>query len=240
MECYYASMLIIGHRGACGHEPENTLRSLTRAIDLGADMVEFDVKRCKTGELVIMHDMLVNRTTNGKGYVHELSYAELKVLDAGKGERIPTLAETLDCVNRRAQVNIEMVTEGIAGDVAAMIEDFVQSKRWSYDDFLVSSYFHQELKNFRSLMPKLRTGVLFEGVPLQLAQFATELGVYALHTWRDYLPQRFVDDAHARGLRVHCYTVNDEEDVLRMRSMGVDGIFTDVPDVPRKILEGNR
>jgi len=230
-------MIIIGHRGACGYEPENTLRSFAKAIDLGVDMIECDVKRCKTGELVIMHDMLVNRTTNGKGYVHELPFTELRKLDAGKGELIPTLSETLDCVNRRAQVNIEMVTEGIAADVAATIEDFVNNKHWSYDDFLVSSYFHEELKRFRKLLPNLRTGVLFEGVPLMLAQFATDLGVYALHTWRDYLPQRFVDDAHARGLRVNCYTVNDKEDVLRMRDMGVDGIFSDVPDVPRKALK---
>ena len=98
----------VGHRGAAGHEPENTLRSFRKALDLGADMVELDVHLCGTGELVVIHDETVDRTTDGSGSVRDMPFHELRGLDAGKGERIPTLREVLDLLEGRAGVNIEL------------------------------------------------------------------------------------------------------------------------------------
>ena len=95
-------MIIIGHRGAMGYEPENTLRSFQKALDLGVDMIEFDVHLCKSGELVVFHDEKVNRTTNGQGYIAQKSLEKLKELDAGQGEKIPTLEEVLDLVKGKA------------------------------------------------------------------------------------------------------------------------------------------
>ncbi len=100
--------LKIGHRGACGYEPENTLRSFKRALDLQVDMVEFDVYTLAGGEIVIIHDDKVNRTTNGHGYVLDKNFEEIRKLDAGQGEKIPTLEEALDLIDKKCQVNIEL------------------------------------------------------------------------------------------------------------------------------------
>lgn len=107
-------MICFGHRGACGHEPENTLRSVRRALELGADGIEVDV-HLADGRLVVIHDDTLNRTTNGTGPVAEKSFACLRSLNAGQGERIPTLEEVFDTVNRRAIVNIELKGLGTAG-----------------------------------------------------------------------------------------------------------------------------
>src|SRR5438034_11529438 len=102
-------MLRIGHRGAAGHAPENTLLSLRKAVELGVDIVEFDVQRTRDGELVLLHDKRVDRTTDGKGYVRDFSFQELRRLDAGLGQRIPTLREAIDAVRGSAQLMIEII-----------------------------------------------------------------------------------------------------------------------------------
>ena len=124
------AMQIIGHRGACGYAPENTHASFERAIELGVGMIEFDVQRCKSGELVVIHDLMVDRTTNGSGYVSELTLDELQKLDAGDGEQIPTLREVLDRVDQRVAVNIEIKAAGIVGGVAAIIDEYVRERKW--------------------------------------------------------------------------------------------------------------
>jgi len=100
--------LKIGHRGAMGYEPENTLRSFKKALDLKVDMIELDVYVCKSDELIVIHDDKVDRTTNGQGYVVNKTFEELRTLDAGKNEKIPTLSEVLNLVNRKAKLNIEL------------------------------------------------------------------------------------------------------------------------------------
>ena len=115
-------MIRIGHRGAMGYEPENTLRSFKKALALKVDMIEFDVYVCKTGEVVVIHDDKVDRTTNGKGYVVQKTLQELTSLDAGKGEKIPLLEEALDCINKKVQVNIELKGEGTAEPVYKIIQ----------------------------------------------------------------------------------------------------------------------
>ena len=115
------SFLKIGHRGACGYEPENTLRSFKKALDLGVDTIELDVHKTKDEATVVIHDEKVDKTTNGTGFVADKSLEEIKKLDAGKGEKIPTLEEVLDLVNRKAQVNIELKGEGTARPVADII-----------------------------------------------------------------------------------------------------------------------
>ncbi|HOS41511.1 MAG TPA: glycerophosphodiester phosphodiesterase family protein, partial [Spirochaetota bacterium] len=139
------SFLVIGHRGACGYEPENTLRSFEKAIALGAHMVELDVHRCRTGELVVIHDNRLERTTNGSGYVAEKTLDELRALDAGGGERIPLLREVVERVGVRAAINIELKGAGTAGPVSELIERTVGSGGYDTSHFLVSSFDHREL-----------------------------------------------------------------------------------------------
>lgn len=222
--------LIIGHRGACGYEPENTLRSFRRAIELGADMIEFDVRQCRTGELVIIHDTLVNRTTNGQGFITDLAFDDLRKLDAGKGEQIPLLSEVLDVAQGKVKVNIEIVAPGITDDVMRLVQDYVDNHGWTLDDFLISSYFHPELVRTKKIIPDIRIGALLDGLPLSLAAYGTELKAYSVHVWKDYITHEFIDDAHQRGLKVFLHSVNYPEDIRQKLSWGVDALFTDFPD----------
>ena len=220
-------MLCIGHRGACGHEPENTLRSVRRALELGAHGIEVDV-RVVDDELVVIHDATLNRTTNGRGYIARRSFIELRGLDAGGGERIPTLREVFDTVNRRAFINVELKGRRTAGLVCALIDEFVGASGWSYDDFLVSSFHRRELAQINS--PRIRIGLLFTR-PSPLYYFpARKLHAWSVNVALRYVSRSFVEDAHRRGLKVFVYTVNEPADISRMRAMGVDGIFTDYPE----------
>ena len=121
-------ILSIGHRGACVYEPENTLRSFARALELGADMIEFDVHVCASGEAVVIHDAALKRTTNGLGYVKDKTLEELKTLDAGKGEKIPVLEEVFDLVNKRAGLNIELKSENAPVKVCSVIREYITEK----------------------------------------------------------------------------------------------------------------
>ena len=223
--------LRIGHRGACGYEPENTLRSFRKALELDVDMIELDVHRCRSGDLVIIHDNRVDRTTNGRGYVSEMELEELRSLDAGKGERIPILREVLDMIGGRVAVNIELKGEGTAKPVFDMVEHYVREQNWSYDDFMVSSFNHYELLEFVEMNSSVRIGALMEGIPLGYAEFAEKLNAYSINISRDFVNKTIINDAHNRGMRIFVYTVNNQNEYDRMTSIGVDGIFTDFPDL---------
>jgi glycerophosphoryl diester phosphodiesterase len=227
--------MIIGHRGAKAYEPENTLRSFEAAIQMGVDMVELDVHVLPGGEVVLMHDNKINRTTNGEGYIFEQTYDVVRKLDAGQGEHIPTLQEVLDLVNRRVLVNIELKGPGTATAVAVIIKDYIAHKGWKPSDFLVSSFNHPELVEFHHLCRSIKIAALTSVVPLGYAEFAQEMGAVAINPDREFVSQKLVDDAHKRGLKVYVHTVDDSDDIERMVMMGVDGIFTNCPDIARHV-----
>ena len=222
-------MLCFGHRGARGHEPENTLRSVRRALELGADGIEVDV-HFTAGELLVIHDETLERTTDGKGRVAAQTFAYLRSLDAGQGERIPTLAEVCELVNRRAVINVELKGAGTAAPVAALIAGYVHGRGWSQENFLVSSFDHQQLETARSLLPDLRLGVLSLRPSRAVAEFAGRLGAWSLHPHLRQVTAKLVNDAHRRGLKVIVFTVNTAEEIARCRELGVDGVFSDFPE----------
>jgi glycerophosphoryl diester phosphodiesterase len=224
------SFLKIGHRGACGYEPENTLRSFKKALELGVDMIELDVYALKSGELVVIHDDKVNRTTDGNGYVMDKTFEEIRLLDAGQGEKIPTLDEVLDLVDKKVQVNIELKGEGTAEPIAEIINKYVNEKDWSAIDFFVSSFNHIELKKFKDLKPEINIGALIVGIPLDYAKFGEDLGAYSVNLCQEFINQEFVEDAHRRGMKVFVWTVNDLDDIERIKKLGADGIFINYPD----------
>jgi glycerophosphoryl diester phosphodiesterase len=220
-------LLCIGHRGACGHEPENTLRSVRRALELGADGVEIDV-RLVQGELVVFHDAKLDRTTNGGGLLSRKTLAQVRALDAGLGEQIPTLREVLEAVDRRGLVNIELKGRRTAGPVEALIGEFVRERGWLPEQFLVSSFHRRELKQISD--PAVRIGMLCARPTRLYSVSARRLGAWSVHPALRYTTARFVKDAHRRGLKVLVYTVNAPADIARMRAIGVDGVFTDFPE----------
>ena len=222
-----AEFLCIGHRGASGHEPENTLRSIRRALELGADGVEIDVQLV-AGELLVMHDAKLDRTTNGHGYLVRKPLSVLRALDAGKGEQIPTLREVFETVRRRAFINIELKGRRTAGPVCALIGEYVRREGWSYDDFLVSSFQRRELRAITD--PKIPIGLLITRPTRVYGVSARRVRAGAVHPAVRFVTARFVADAHRRGLRVFPYTANGPSEIARLRRLGVDGVFTDYPE----------
>ena len=220
----------IGHRGAAGHAPENTLLAFETGIKLGAHCLEFDVQL--HGEtLLIFHDDRVERTTNGKGRLLDLPLDTVRQLDAGQGQRIPTLDETLDCIGSRAEINIELKTaNGTAAKVAEVLKPRIADGRLRADKLLVSSFNLRELAEFKIHLPEIALGALYCGVPLNLAGDAKTLGAKAVNLASDFLDPALIADAKKLGCAVYVYTVNHADDIQLMRDLGVDGVFSDFPE----------
>ena len=220
-------MLCIGHRGASGHEPENTLRSVRRALELGAGGIEIDV-HCLEGELIVLHDSRLDRTTDGSGPFRRRTLAQLRRLDAGNGERIPLLREVLDAVDRRAMVNIELKGRRTAAPVQALLREYIERRGWTASDFIVSSFHRAELRQLRD--SGLRLGVLFARSARGFRPAAHRLNAWSIHVSLAHVSPRLVSRVHADGRKLFVYTVNDRPTMERMQQMGVDGIFSDYPD----------
>lgn len=221
--------LCIGHRGARGHAPENTLLSIDTGIRLGADMIEFDVQRCED-ELVVIHDPRLERTTDGAGRVEDSKFDYLRRLDAGQGQQVPTLQEVLDLVGTRVPLNIEIKSAGgTAARVATLLREAC-ADGWTPSQFLVSSFHLPELYEFKQAAPEIPIAALVCGVPLDWAACAMELGAQALNISAEFADARLLQDAHARGLKMYVYTVNHIDDIRRLRDAGFDGVFSDYPD----------
>lgn len=223
-------MLIIGHRGAKGHVTENTLASFAKAIELGAQGIELDVHVCASGALVVFHDVTVDRLTNGTGEVAKLTLAELKTLSLPGGHTIPTLDEVLELVDRKCFVNIEMKGRHTAHPVNETIEKYIEDKGWAYNNFIVSSFQHEELKAMSALNPKIAIGVLTEASVHQAWKWADAFKAVALHPHYTLLTESNVTKAHQAGYKIYTWTVNEPVDIARMKALGVEGIITDFPE----------
>jgi glycerophosphoryl diester phosphodiesterase len=178
----------------------------------------------------VIHDDTLERTTNGVGLVMEKSFAYLRSLDAGHGERISTLEEVFDTVNRRAVINVELKGPDTAAPVVQIIDQYVRERAWRHDDFLVSAFDLAQIQTAKKLLPEIRTGALIEKVPPGLAAFAERLGAWSLHPAKACVTPELVTDAHRRGLKVFVFTVNRPAEIASMQALGVDGVFTDYPD----------
>ena len=222
--------LRFGHRGAAGHLPENTIKSFLGAIDMHVDMIELDVHQCRTGEIVVMHDDTVDRTTNGHGRIAELALEELRSLDAGQEERIPTLEEVLDAVGARVGVVVELKERVAIAGTADIIKRYVAEHGWTYGQFFVTAFDHYLLQTFHALCPEVRLGAILAGIPIGYAEFGERLGAASVNMAYPFLTKEFIDDAHGRGLQVFAWPVDDPQDIDRMRDLGVDGIFSNFPD----------
>ena len=219
--------LIFGHRGAAGLAPENTLGSFARAVELGVDGIEMDVRLCGK-RLVVIHDADVDRTTNGSGPVTDHSFSALRSLDAGCGETIPTLEEALDTVPREVMVNIELKGPGTGEPVAAIVRCLDGDRRARA--LLVSSFDYAELGRFRDLCPDVACAPLVSRWSVGLHATAAELSAWSVNLSDRVATAQRVTEVRSWGCRCLVYTVNDPERGRLLRSWGTDGLFTDFPD----------
>lgn len=218
-------MIIMGHRGAAALEPENTLRSISRAIEIGVDAVEIDVHMSKDEEIVVIHDSTVDRTTNGTGPVGSYTLEELKKLDAGKGEAIPTLEEVIDLIDDRIKLVIELKEEGTEQGVVELI------KRYNLEETVyVISFWHRLVKTIKEMESLIKTGVLLVGCPVDTS-IATDASADALVMRYSFVDRAFVEIAHGKGLKVFIWNIDDQRLLPPFADMGVDGIGTNDPRV---------
>lgn len=229
---------VVGHRGAMGHCPENTLASFERALELGADWIELDVHLSRDGELIVIHDETLDRTTNGHGLVREHTLSELSRLDAGNGQHVPTLPEVLGWARKhKTIVDIEIKNAPIyyAGIESAVVKAVREAEM--ADNVILISFDHAAVKRVKELEPQIQTGVLFACRPtdagIGLARAAKADAV--LPHWA-YVTREDVANAHAADLCVAPWASSDPVVLGHLVDCGVDAIGTNHPDVLRDVL----
>ena len=217
-----AGPLKIAHRGASGYEKENTLPAFKKALELGVDMIEFDVHVSQDGKAVVIHDETVDRTTDSSGLVRNKTIQELQALG------IPTLEQVLELIHKKALVYIELKTSDTPEVVARIITDYVANKAWHYNDFLVCSDDPVTLLTFKNKLPYVAVGFVFDLGQTMSEMPKVPVDVFVFH-------QESIDNdlvAHVRqlGKRIFAYGVNTKEESKRLKQLGIDGIISDYPD----------
>lgn len=232
-------MRIIAHRGASGFAPENTLAAFEKAILMGAKEIELDVQMSKDGELVVIHDYFLNRTTSGTGLVMETSYNDLVQYDAGKwfgeiflGQKIPLLSQVLSLCHKEITVHIEIKKAILEKrDIEIKVYELVKELKM-VNQVIISSFDHQCLKNL-AFDKELRIGMLLASRMIQPISYMDQNNLlgYSINQSAEFVDEEFVKEAHAKNVQVLVYTVNDKMIANYLKSIGVDGIFTNYPDL---------
>jgi len=229
-------VLVIAHRGASGHAPENTLAAFRKAVSQGAAFIETDLQLSRDAHFVAIHDATVDRTTGGHGAVHDLTLAELRRLDAGSwfgsefaGERIPTLEEILDFSKKHDVVfYLELKPSGSWGGEHALIGALRESGE--IPRAVVISFDAAILGSLRKIEPTLMTGLLYEGQIEKPVERAVEIGARQLAVRGDLVTPALLAAARKKDLQVVCWTVNHPAHMRLLIDAGVDGIMSDYPD----------
>ncbi|MET3698512.1 glycerophosphoryl diester phosphodiesterase [Bacillus oleivorans] len=238
--------LIFAHRGSKGTHPENTLAAFQKAIDLGVDGIELDVHVSKDGELVVIHDETVDRTTSGTGRIRDLTLAEIKQLDAGSwfssvfsDERIPTLEEVLEILNGTdILINIEIKSDIIPYEnIEEKVLNAIKNSGLNESQFIISSFNHYSLEAFKKLAPQIETAILFMEILLDPWQYAANMGASALHVYEPVAFTEMAQRAMRQGFPVRVFTVNSQEHMKALMDLDLSAIMTDFPEDALKIRE---
>lgn len=222
-------MLNIGHRGAMGHETENTLASVKKALELDVDMIEIDVFVLKSGEVVVFHDETLDSLTNAKGNIEDFTFNELQKVTVKGGHSIPILQEVIKTINQKVPLNIELKGKNTALPSYKIVSEYLK-KGWKKSDFVISSFLWEELLTYRKLDSEQDIAVLTEENPLDALSIAKQLQAVAINPWFKNLTLEQVQIIHKEGFKVYTYTVNDPADIQKMRDWGVDGVFCNYPE----------
>ncbi len=213
--------LCVAHRGANKLAPENTLKSFRKAIELGADMIELDVRATKDREIVVIHDADISRTSNGKGYVREYTLEELRKFDFGEGEKIPTLKEVLELAKGKILVNIELKEPDIVPEVVKIINE-----TGMIDQVIVSSFIHPALLMVKKIEPRIKTAILFGCYPVDIVGLAADAMANFINPYFEAVDENMVKIARDAGLGVMPWTVDDENHMKRLIKLGVNAVIT--------------
>ncbi|MFJ2815399.1 glycerophosphodiester phosphodiesterase [Streptomyces sp. NPDC087294] len=216
----------IGHRGVMGVEPENTLRSFVAAQHAGLDAIELDLHLSKDGALVVMHDTDVDRTTDGTGAIAEKTLAELRALDAGRGERVPVFEEVLDAVPTPVQAEIKDLA------AARALAEVIRARRL-VPRVEVSSFHDEAVAEIARLVPGVRTALIASRFGPDIVDRAAEAGAATVCLNIRRLTLEIVERARAADLRIIGWVVNTQDQLRLVRALGLDGATTDYPEIKR-------
>jgi len=216
--------LVIGHRGAAGLAPENTLPGFELAYQLGVSGIELDV-HLVANHLVVIHDDTLERTTNGRGKFADLDLATLRRFDAGNGSTIPLLEEVLAQLPPGVGINIELKGSQTAEPTAKFLAAYREL------DVLVSSFEHRELTHFHRLNPEVRVAPLFHRWRRDVWQTVTALDAWSINLSLKIVNRTIIEEAENQGIKLLIYTVNDLSEARRVLGLGATGLFTDYPDL---------
>lgn len=230
-------MLIFAHRGASFAAPENTLAAFAAAIDAQADGIELDVYPL-ADEWIVFHDRYLARLAAQPGRLSDLSLAQVRQLQVFGQQPVPTLAEALAFINGRCAVNIELKGADIQRGLSKYLLHAIKQHHFKFSQLIISSFNHHWLQQFKRDHPQFRIGALTSSCGLHYAAFASELNAWSVHIDVDFVTPAFIADAHRRQLKVLVYTVDEPEDMRELQAMGVDGIFTNNPQLAANVLRG--
>ncbi len=242
--------LVLAHRGANKVAPQNTLPAFKQAIQFNADGIETDVHLCKDGEIVICHNYTVDATSNGKGSIDEMTFAELRELDFGsyfsndfKGTTLPTLAELLTLVKDMNLVNIEIKPPQKDNDLVKRVVEEVY--KFGIEKNSIISCFNPEcIRQVKEIDKDIKTALLYEDDELGneimtfgVAKYCQQLNADAAHPHRNLITHKEILELHNLGIAVNPWTVNTREDIIRLTNWGCDALITDIPDFCRQVLK---
>ncbi len=234
----FTKPIVIAHRGASGSAPENTLSAFKKAIDIGANMIELDVRKTKDEELVIIHNSTLNKTSNGRGKVSSYKLNELKKFDMGswfsyefKGEKIPTLQEVFMLCKDKIFLDIEIKSYNIEEKVIKLIDEAKMKNK-----VIITSFKFNILKKIKEIDSKIKTGAIILSV-YGIERLRQRLNIDAIVPQGSFfLTSSVLTKAHSEGLDVYAWTLNEEFWIRRALRLGVDGIITNYPERVIKIL----
>ena len=230
-------MEIIGHRGSAGTAPENTLLGVKVALEAGVSWIEIDV-RWAANELFVIHDESVARTTNGTGSIYSKSLAEIQSLDAGAGQTIPTLTQVLDTIAADAALNIELKDTASLQPTLALVRELLNRDPAWHEQIMLSSFEQSIHHTLSENLPQgCLLGILLKEIPADIVSYAARLQAFSLNLSVPQLDEALVNNAHAQGLEVFVYTVNEESDIDKCLQLGVDAIYTDFPARALRLVE---
>ncbi|MGH1471732.1 MAG: glycerophosphodiester phosphodiesterase [Cellvibrionaceae bacterium] len=222
-------LLCFAHRGGRGHGTENTLATIEIGLSQKAYGIEIDVWNVD-GILLVTHDRRLGRVVQGEGQLLSLKSDDIASLKNYDDSKVPTLIEVLYLVGNKAALNIEIKGPNCAELIAKQLQIFCNTTGISDQNYVISSFDHQQLYWLKENVPQLRRGVLTCNIPTDNAKCCDILGAYSFHPSIDFFNQVLIDDAKKRHAKVFIYTVNDKDDFEILSSMGVDGVFSDYPD----------
>ncbi len=220
--------MIFGHRGASSIEPENTMKAFQQAFEDGADGIEFDVRLTADNQMVIIHDSLINRTSNGIGLVRKKTYQELLEFDFGKGEKIPLLEDVLKKFRNQKWLNIEIKEQGFEKQLIELLDKLKITRKYVISSFDISVI--QKIKELNSEIP---TAFLYQTIRFNLQALISKTQCDGIHPKHTIVNRRLFSEARYYRLAIRAWTVDSERKAWKLTKLGINGIIT---NNPKKLL----